>query len=240
MVAKEQKPSIECGAKRCQRRTFGDIRMQSQSSSALASPDFDASNVAVFPTRLGWMALVMRDNVLQRLSFGHRGADSAAAAIGLPRSRRAIVHGSPIPAVALDHRIAALADRLTHYAAGGFDDFSDVDVEMAHLSPFAMSVVEAVRRIAFGETRSYGELAVIAGRPRAARAVGGVMAKNRTPLIVPCHRVLGSGGALGGFSAIDGVRMKRRLLELEAGSRNKAKARTPKALSLNVASEVLT
>jgi methylated-DNA-[protein]-cysteine S-methyltransferase len=73
-----------------------------------------------------------------------------------------------------------------------------------------------VRRIRFGQTHSYGELASLVGSPRAARAVGSVMAKNRTPLVVPCHRVLASRGAIGGFSAMDGVHMKRRLLDLEA------------------------
>jgi methylated-DNA-[protein]-cysteine S-methyltransferase len=84
------------------------------------------------------------------------------------------------------------------------------------LSPFAVAVVQAARRIPVGETRSYGQLAMAAGRPRAARAVGRVMARNRTPLLIPCHRVVGSGGKLGGFSAIDGLRMKERLLQLEA------------------------
>jgi methylated-DNA-[protein]-cysteine S-methyltransferase len=181
--------------------------MQTQRTSTLTSRNPDASSAAVFSTRLGWMALVLRNNVLQRLSFGHRGADSAAAAAGL--------HDDDCIA-AQRGAVADLAERLTRYAAGEFDDFLDVAVETTHHSPFAASVAEAVRRIPYGETRSYGELAALVGRPRAARAVGGVMAKNRTPLVVPCHRVLGSGGALGGFSAMDGVRMKRRLLELEA------------------------
>ncbi|MEX2140184.1 MAG: methylated-DNA--[protein]-cysteine S-methyltransferase [Pirellulales bacterium] len=183
--------------------------MQTQTRSMLTARDVSASSTAVFSTRLGWMALVMRGNVLQRLSFGHRGADSAADAVGLEGSDCVMAGNTAI---------ADLIGRLTRYAAGEFDDFLDVEVDNGHLSPFAAAVAEAVRRIPFGDTRSYGELAARVGRPRAARAVGGVMAKNRTPLIVPCHRVLASGGALGGFSAVDGVRMKRRLLELEASA----------------------
>jgi methylated-DNA-[protein]-cysteine S-methyltransferase len=155
------------------------------------------------------MALVTRNNVLQRLSFGHHGADSAAAAVGLHDNDYIEENQGAV---------ARLAVRLTQYAAGNFDDFLDIEVDTTHLTPFAKAVAEAVRRIRFGQTRSYGELAALVGRPRAARAVGGVMAKNRTPLVVPCHRVLGSGGALGGFSAIDGLQMKRRLLQLEAGA----------------------
>ena len=66
-------------------------------------------------------------------------------------------------------------------------------------------------------TRSYGEVAAAAGSPGAARAVGQVMAANRTPLIVPCHRVLAAGGKIGGFSAPQGLALKRRLLALESG-----------------------
>src|SRR5437762_530922 len=62
---------------------------------------------------------------------------------------------------------------------------------------------------------TYGDLSAAAGAPGAARAVGNVMAQNRYPIIVPCHRVVGSAGSLGGFSARDGISMKRRMLEME-------------------------
>ena len=76
-------------------------------------------------------------------------------------------------------------------------------------------MVMECRKIPYGKTLSYGQLAAKAGRPGAARAVGNHMAGNRTPIIVPCHRVLPSGGGLGGFSAAGGVALKRRLLEME-------------------------
>jgi methylated-DNA-[protein]-cysteine S-methyltransferase len=152
----------------------------------------------------------MSGNVLRRLSFGHRSPQSARARIGQPMSPDR--DDNEIR----DHLAADLVDRLTAYAAGNFDDFLDVETETSHLSPFSRSIVEAVRRIPFGQTRSYGQIAASVGRARAARAVGRVMAQNRTPLVVPCHRVVGSGGSIGGFSAIDGLTMKRRLLKLEA------------------------
>jgi len=65
---------------------------------------------------------------------------------------------------------------------------------------------------------TYGQLATRAGSPRSARAVGNVMASNRVPLIIPCHRVVAAGGALGGFSAPHGTRLKRRLLKLEGAT----------------------
>ena len=88
-------------------------------------------------------------------------------------------------------------------------------VELDHLAPFARRVVELCRRIPYGQTLTYGELAAQAGSPRAARAVGNVMRTNRCPLVVPCHRVVPSGSGLGGYSAPGGVRAKLRLLELE-------------------------
>jgi methylated-DNA-[protein]-cysteine S-methyltransferase len=76
-----------------------------------------------------------------------------------------------------------------------------------------------------GSTTTYGELASASGRPRAARAVGSVMANNPVPIVVPCHRVLASNGTLGGYGG--GLDMKRLLLELEGvhGIRAASKAR---------------
>ena len=81
------------------------------------------------------------------------------------------------------------------------------------LSDFALSVLEETRRIPFGETITYGELAKRIGRPRAARAVGGALGRNPLPLLIPCHRVVGLGGALTGYS--EGVGIKEALLAWE-------------------------
>jgi methylated-DNA-[protein]-cysteine S-methyltransferase len=174
--------------------------------------DNPPETVVVFPTRLGWIAFAMCGNLLQRLSFGHASPQSAATAIGQPMPH------DPDDASSSSDVAIDLVDRITVYADGSFDDFLDLETETSHLSHFSRSIVEAVRRIPFGQTRSYGQIAASVGRPRAARAVGRVMAQNRTPLVVPCHRVVASGGLIGGFSAIDGLAMKRRLLKLEASA----------------------
>jgi methylated-DNA-[protein]-cysteine S-methyltransferase len=93
--------------------------------------------------------------------------------------------------------------------------FDDVPVNLADLSPFQSKIVRACRKIGRGRMRTYGDLAAAAGSPGAARAAGSVMAKNRLPIIIPCHRVVGSGGSLGGFSAPTGLDLKRRMLALE-------------------------
>ena len=82
-------------------------------------------------------------------------------------------------------------------------------------APFPRAVYETLQRdVRFGETVSYGELAEMAGRPGAARAVGNAMSRNPVPIVVPCHRVVASGGRIGGYGP-SGVRTKRFLLALE-------------------------
>jgi methylated-DNA-[protein]-cysteine S-methyltransferase len=83
------------------------------------------------------------------------------------------------------------------------------------ISPFRQRVLTGCYSIAAGSTLSYGQLAVAAGRPGAARAVGSAMATNRWPIVVPCHRVIGARGAMCGYSGTGGLTTKRYLLDLE-------------------------
>ena len=80
---------------------------------------------------------------------------------------------------------------------------------------FRGEVLAALETVPYGETVSYGELAGMAGRPLASRAVGTAMATNPLPLVVPCHRVIAAGGRLGGYGP--GPALKVQLLELEGG-----------------------
>lgn len=80
-------------------------------------------------------------------------------------------------------------------------------------SSFTLKVLQLTAAIPFGETRTYGEIAVASGSLRGARAVGQALGRNNTPLLIPCHRVIGQRGALGGFSS--GLGWKRQLLALE-------------------------
>jgi methylated-DNA-[protein]-cysteine S-methyltransferase len=106
-----------------------------------------------------------------------------------------------------------VAKQLAEYFAGKRRVF---DVPLAETgTPFQRQVWEAVRAIGYGETSTYRELAARVGRPSAVRAVGAANGRNPIPVIVPCHRVIGGGGALTGYGG--GVERKRLLLELEAG-----------------------
>jgi len=102
--------------------------------------------------------------------------------------------------------------QLREYFAGGRREF-DVPVDLSACSAFGRGVLTEIRRIPFGEVASYGEVARRVGRPGAARAVGGALGRNPVPILVPCHRVVGSGRSLGGFTG--GLARKRRLLRLE-------------------------
>ncbi|MBI4294914.1 MAG: methylated-DNA--[protein]-cysteine S-methyltransferase [Chloroflexi bacterium] len=120
-------------------------------------------------------------------------------------------------AVPDDGTFSGLANRLRRYFEGEPVDFEDaLDPEGA--SQFYRQVWQATRSIPYGETRSYAWVAREIGRPRASRAVGQALGRNPFPIVVPCHRVLGSDGSLCGFGG--GLEMKRRLLEIEAGAEN--------------------
>ena len=162
--------------------------------------------LSVFPTELGWVGLVGLNDAVVRLSFGHAGPDEVRSALSAEQGGEPSVEQDWSP---------DLRKRLQDYATGAIDGFQDVPVALEGRTRFQRSVISALRRVGYGETVSYGELAELAGSPRSARAVGRVMATNRVPLVIACHRVLASGGALGGFSSPQGTAMKRRLLDLE-------------------------
>jgi len=111
-------------------------------------------------------------------------------------------------------RTAEVRRQLDEYFAGRRQEF---DLPLAPRgTPFELSVWEHLRRIPFGETRSYADVARALGKPAATRAVGRANGANPIPIVVPCHRVIGSNGSLTGFGG--GLAAKARLLELEGRS----------------------
>jgi len=168
-------------------------------------------SVAVFSTDFGWFGLWGNADGLAGLAIGHASRESARRSLlerlaaEMPGAEWAESDWNP-----------DLRRRLQDYTLGSPDDFRDVCVLLPKLTAFQRAVIDATRQIPCGETRSYAELAAEAGRPGAARAVGNVMASNRVPIVIPCHRVVASGGKWGGFSAPQGVDLKRRMLDVEA------------------------
>ncbi len=104
------------------------------------------------------------------------------------------------------------AKQLTEYFAGERKTF-DLPLQL-HGTEFQMQVLDELQRIPYGETTSYGDIANRIGRPKAVRAVGAANGRNPIPIIVPCHRVIGSSGDLTGFGG--GLDTKSALLRLEA------------------------
>ena len=108
-----------------------------------------------------------------------------------------------------------VVDQIDAYFAGELTEF-DVTLSLDG-TPFQQQVWSALQGIPFGETASYGEVAARIGRPTASRAVGLANGRNPVAIIVPCHRVIGSTGALTGYAA--GLDRKQKLLDLERGYR---------------------
>jgi methylated-DNA-[protein]-cysteine S-methyltransferase len=164
------------------------------------------NSVVVFPSPLGWIALVGTGETLMQLTFGHHSREAAVRALDPALAENATPEDWNAP----------LVHRLLEYAQGTAVDLSGISIDPGPLGPFQRRVVDHCRRIPYGRTLSYGQLAAKAGSPGAARAGGNCMAANRIPLGIPCHRVVPTGGNLGGFSAPGGVLTKKRLLAMEA------------------------
>ena len=164
--------------------------------------------IRLFAARLGWFGTAWGDQGLAALTFGHPDRDDAQLAL----ERLGTLER---PSVCRDDQWIDLIPRLRAYCDGQSASFLDIPLDLTDLTDFQRRVSLACRQITWGDTCTYGELASRIGSPRAARAVGSVMARNRLPIVIPCHRVLGARGRLGGFSAPGGLDMKRRLLRLE-------------------------
>ncbi|MDU4959306.1 MAG: methylated-DNA--[protein]-cysteine S-methyltransferase [Sporomusaceae bacterium] len=121
---------------------------------------------------------------------------------------------SPVTYTAANAAVAGLDRELRAYFAGERIVFA-TPVDWSGYSPFRAAVLRYTALIPYGEVRTYGEAAAAAGSPRGSRAAGGALHNNRTPIIIPCHRVLGATGVLVGFGG--GLERKAALLKLEQG-----------------------
>ena len=158
-----------------------------------------------FDSSLGRCGIAWTDVGVARVHLPE--ADDRRAVASL--ERRGAVPAEPPPEIA-----AAIRD-IARHLGGDLHDFSAVRLDLRGIADFARRVYAAARRVPAGRTATYGEIASEIGAPGEARAVGQALGANPIPLIVPCHRIVASGGRLGGFSAPGGAVTKTRLLALE-------------------------
>ena len=160
-------------------------------------------------TVLGWMGLVLSPRGLRATTLPRASrADPLREVVELGAAEPA----SDGEAAAAARLVRALAEGRAADAAA-LIDWDGLSANGRSIDGFRRAVMEETLRIPRGETRTYGWLAGRVGRPRAARAVGRVMATNPLPIVVPCHRVVGSDGSLRGYGA--GLPMKEALLRAE-------------------------
>lgn len=157
-------------------------------------------------TAAGWVGIAWSGDGLVAVSLPE--PDEAMALRRLPEA----AEPAPQPPPGLD--IATLADKLRRYFEGEDVRFEE-PLDPGLGTAFQREVWALTRAIPRGETRTYGQLARLAGHAGSARAVGQAMARNPWPVIVPCHRVVGHDGRLTGFGG--GLALKQHMLEMEAG-----------------------
>ena len=166
-----------------------------------------------FASKLGWVGYLRnQDCVLQKVSFGFASELDLLQSLTKFDDLQSAIDFDAAQVHWFDEKLRAM---LLDYTNGKNSDLLDFEIEQSWMTAFQRRVVNQCREIPFGETISYGELAERSGSPRAARAVGSVMAKNRFPIVVPCHRVIATNKKIGGFSAPRGISLKQQMLELE-------------------------
>ena len=138
------------------------------------------------------------------------GDESALSLIGFPKGK---MRHDPEPDWIFNEKpFVAARQQLAEYFAGDRKDF-DLPLQLSG-TEFQVQVLEELQKIPYGETTSYGDIATRIGRPKAVRAVGAANGRNPLPIVIPCHRVIGSSGDLTGFGG--GLDLKEALLRLEA------------------------
>jgi len=158
----------------------------------------------LFRTKLGWMGLV--------------GSEKGVERIYLPEPSREVLRERIVKEFPDGreggHTLTQAKREILEYFGGGRKKF-EMPLDLSSATPFQRKAYQIMLAIPFGEVHTYRWLAEKVGNPKSLRAVGNANGKNRWPLVVPCHRIVGSDGRLTGFSAPGGLDLKAELLKLE-------------------------
>jgi methylated-DNA-[protein]-cysteine S-methyltransferase len=161
-----------------------------------------AAGFALFDTAIGPCGLAWGPAGLRGVHLPGASAEATRAQL---RRRFGGEEGDP----------PAAATRIAAFLAGGADDFADLPLDLSPVSAFEAAVYCETRAIPAGQTATYGAIAARLGDPNQSRAVGQALGRNPWPIVIPCHRVTGADGKMGGFSAPGGRATKLKLLEIE-------------------------
>jgi methylated-DNA-[protein]-cysteine S-methyltransferase len=161
--------------------------------------------VTTMDSPIGTLLLMATPKGLVRIAFESENRDEVLGEVAEQLSPRILE---------APRRLDPVRRELEKYFEGKLHDF-DVPLDWSLTGEFARRVLRRTARIPYGSVASYGDVAVGVGTPRGARAVGNALGSNPIPVIVPCHRVVRTGGAIGGYGG--GLTRKRFLLALEAG-----------------------
>ncbi len=173
---------------------------QAAADAGLVDVSFDVAD-----TQIGPLLLAVTERGLCRISFDpepERETETLARTFGV-RVLRA------------PREVDSVRRELDEYFEGRRRDF-DLPLDLRGREGFSRDILERLAKVPYGQVTTYKTLAVAAGNPRAARAVGTIMNRNPIPIVLPCHRVVGSNGSLVGYGG--GLDRKRHLLDLEAGT----------------------
>ena len=173
---------------------------EAATEAGLVDVSFDVAD-----TQIGPLLLAITERGLCRISFDpepDRETETLARTFGV-RVLRAPRELDPV------------RRELDEYFEGRRRDF-DLPLDLRGREGFSRDILKRLAKVPYGEVTTYKSLAVEAGNPRAARAVGTIMNRNPIPIVLPCHRVVGSNGSLVGYGG--GLERKRQLLDLEAGT----------------------
>lgn len=170
--------------------------------------DNESYYYSINETSMGWIGIAGNENGLRKIILPEKNKETVLRGLNIffhPETKL-------IPS---DKDFFSIINRIKEYFNGKSVMFKKDIINLEGYSVFQKKILLKTREIPYGETRTYRWLAENSGYPKAYRAAGGVMRINPLPLIIPCHRVIGSFGKLTGFSATGGLKLKKSMLELE-------------------------
>lgn len=171
----------------------------------------DREGTTLFETAIGRCGLAWRNDAVVAVQIPERTDDATIARL----AAKAGVSATSAGVGTVPPWVGEVVSGIVALLAGDDVDLTGVPVDLGTPGPLEEAVWATTRTIPRGSALTYGEVAARIGQPGAAQAVGRALGTNPCPIVIPCHRVVGAGGALTGFSAHGGVETKRRMLLIE-------------------------